>query len=61
MSNIDRSHEVIENLRLAHDYSSAYPMAFGYAWALLTDKQRDAILAYSNKEVRNALKEEKGI
>lgn len=61
MSNITRSNEVIENLRVAHDFSDAYPMAFGYAWALLNDKQRDAIIKFSQKEVRESLKREKGI
>jgi len=61
MSNIIRSNEVIENLSLAHDYSSAYPMAFGYAWATLTEKQRAVIIEWSQKEVRQSLKEKKGI
>lgn len=59
-SNITRSREVIENLKLANDETTstyAYPYAFGWAWAMLTEKQRDQMLklseAKANKEKEN--------
>lgn len=44
MSTIYKSGEVIDNLRLAMDRDSAYPFAFGYAWALLSEKARKEII-----------------
>lgn len=47
MSNtINRSSEVIANLKKAHSGKSdiAYAYAFGYAWAMLTEKERTVLL-----------------
>ena len=43
---INRSHEVIANLKKAHYGKSdmAYAYAFGYAWAMLTEKERARLL-----------------
>jgi hypothetical protein len=49
-TNINRSHEVIENLKLADNATEsryAYAYAFGWAWAMLTEKQRDKMLKLS--------------
>jgi hypothetical protein len=47
MSNtINRSSEVIVNLKKANDGKSdmAYAYAFGYAWAMLSEKERVKLL-----------------
>ena len=54
-SNITRSHEVIENLKLAkadvaHRHPYAY--AFGWAWAMLTEKQRDEMLKLAEAKAK---------
>ena len=44
-SNINRSHEVIENLRVAKgENSTAYAYAFGWAWAMLSETNRTKML-----------------
>jgi hypothetical protein len=50
-TNINRSHEVIENLTIAEGESRyAYAYAFGWAWAMLTEKQRDKMLTLSQEK-----------
>lgn len=49
--NINRSNEVIENLRNTEGRDVAYPMAFGYAWGLLSDEARDELLKWAEKKV----------
>ena len=59
MSNIHRSSEVIENLRASNGFDSAYPMAFGYAWALLSEKNRLRVIEFAKKELAE-FEEKKG-
>lgn len=49
MSLLFKSSEVISNLRKAEGNLSAYPMAFGYAWGLLTDKQRKEMIKFAEE------------
>jgi len=46
LSNINKSDELIANLRKSKSVGRdvAYPYAFGMAWAHLTEKQRQTIL-----------------
>lgn len=48
---INKSSLVIENLRKSNGFDSAYPMAFGYAWALLSPKQRLEIIKFAQNKV----------
>ena len=53
MSNtINRSHEVIANLKKAHSGKSdiAYAYAFGYAWAFLSEKERTKLLEMAEQK-----------
>mgnify|MGYP007043780807 FL=1 len=45
-STINRSSEVVANLKKAHSGKSdiAYAYAFGYAWAMLSEKERVKLL-----------------
>ena len=51
-SNINRSGEVMDNLKKAHNGKSdiAYAYAFGYAWALLTETERTVLLTMAEKK-----------
>ena len=54
MSNtINRSSEVIVNLKKANDGKSdmAYAYAFGYAWAMLSEKERERMLKLAEQKV----------
>jgi len=54
-SNINRSNEIIKNLQLANDQIEshyAYPYAFGWAWAMLTDEQRDQMLKLAEQKAK---------
>jgi hypothetical protein len=52
-SNINRSNEVIDNLKKAHSGKSdiAYAYAFGYAWALLSETDRNKMLEIAQVKV----------
>ena len=53
MSNtINRSSEVIVNLKKANngDSDMAYAYAFGYAWALLSEKDRNKMLTLAEQK-----------
>jgi hypothetical protein len=51
-SNINRSNEVIQNLKLAHNGKSdiAYAYAFGYAWAFLSENERTKLLEMAERK-----------
>jgi hypothetical protein len=54
-SNINRSREVIENLKLVKkDVASNHPhaYAFGWAWAMLTETQRDEMLKLAEQKAK---------
>jgi hypothetical protein len=54
-SNINRSREVIENIKLAKkDVASNHPhaYAFGWAWAMLTETQRDEMLKLAEAKAK---------
>jgi hypothetical protein len=51
MSNINKVEEVIINVRKAIGRTSAFPYVFGYAWAMLTEEQRQQIINMSEKLV----------
>ena len=55
-SNINRSGEVIQNLKTALDGNSnyAYSYAFGYAWAMLTEKERTKLLELAERKANEA-------
>lgn len=50
---INRSHEVIANLKKANNGQSdmAYAWAFGYAWAMLSEKERNRMLELAEQKV----------
>ena len=52
-SNINRSGEVLDNLKKAHSGKSdiAYAYAFGYAWALLSEAERTKLLEIAQVKV----------
>ena len=55
MTNITRSHEVIENFKLARNETKTthtYPYAFGLAWAMLTEEKRDEMLKLSEVKAK---------
>jgi hypothetical protein len=57
LSNINRTNEVLENLRNAGKPRDVVaPYAFGLAWAYLTEKARDEVIKASER----ILKESKG-
>ena len=48
---INRSGEVIENLTIAQgDRRYAYAFAFGFAWSLLSEKNRKELLKISERK-----------
>ena len=50
MSNINKSSELIENLKASgKSNDTVYAYAFGMAWAWLTDKQREQVLQSAEK------------
>jgi hypothetical protein len=54
MSNtINRSSEVIANLKKVNNGNSdmAYAYAFGYAWAMLSEKERERMLKLAEQKV----------
>ena len=52
-STINRSSEVVANLKKAHSGKSdiAYAYAFGYAWAMLSEKDRIKMLELAETKV----------
>ena len=46
------SQEIIENLRQTIGQDAAYPYAFGYAWGMLTNKQRQLLLEMTKEMVK---------
>jgi len=53
MTNVTQSEEIIENFSKSLGKDSAYPYAFGYAWGMLTTRQRQLLMAVS-VEMKNA-------
>ena len=52
-TNINRSHEVIENLTIAQgDRRYAYAFAFGFAWSMLSEKNRQELLKVSERKAQ---------
>jgi hypothetical protein len=50
---INRSGEVIENLTIAQgDRRYAYAFAFGFAWSLLSEKNRKELLKISERKAQ---------
>jgi hypothetical protein len=53
MSNtINRSHEIITNLKLVKngDSAYAYAYAFGWAWGMLSEKERERMLKMAEQK-----------
>lgn len=50
---INRSNEVIENLKLAKNGNNAYAYAyaFGWAWGMLSEKERKRMLKMAEQKV----------
>jgi hypothetical protein len=53
---INRSDEVLSNLKTAYDGNReiAYAYAFHYAWALLSEKSRQQLLKVSERKANEA-------
>ena len=55
MTNINRSSEVIQNLRKStKNIESRYPYeyAFGTCWAMLTEEQRDYVITLTEEKAK---------
>jgi hypothetical protein len=52
--NLYKSGDVIANLKKGLGDVAAYPYAFGYAWALLTEKQRKELIKIAEEKAKEA-------